>query len=827
MLSLPIERVLPDLERAFAGDRNVVLTADPGAGKTTRVPIFLLSLPFMAGQRLIMLEPRRLAAQRAAAYMAQQLGEHTGESVGYRIRGDVSVGKATRIEVVTEGILTRMLQSTPDLPGAGLVIFDEFHERSIHADLGLALTLDVQRHLRNDLRILIMSATLDGSAVSDILGQAPVIRSEGKVFPVATHYLTRPAHGQTEALVVSTVMRVLGTDTGDLLVFLPGQREIRRVASQLEGAGLPSDVTVHMLFGDAPSGQQQAALSPASAGKRKVILSTSIAETSITIDGVRVVVDAGLSRIPRFDPRRGMSGLITSRVSKAGADQRRGRAGRQGPGVCYRLWTQEEDLLLSAFNPPEILSSDLAPLALELARWGDPDGRTLSFLDPPPPPHLSQARALLARLGALDREGKLTPHGKAMAGLPLHPRLAHMLIRGNELGLGALACDLAALLEDRDPLRGERDVDIDLQLRLHFLYKEKSGDRSLRERIRIQAGRLRRLLSLEDRETAEDKSGILLALAYPERIGKRRGEEGRQYQLSGGTGAVLPPGSLLARERYLAIGDVEGTGNEVRVYLAAPVSEEELYEAFADELETEDEVVWDEKLESVVARRTTKLGSILLSESGLKPPNVRIRSAMVGGILSLGLDALPWTQNALSLRIRSEWLRQHDLVETDWPDLSEQNLRETLDHWLGPYLEGMTRRAQLQQLDLGNILRGMFSFRQIQEMDRLAPTHLIVPTGSRIRVQYETGERPILSVRIQEMFGEHATPTVGGGRISVLLHLLSPASRPLAVTQDLHSFWKNVYPEVRKEMRGRYPKHYWPENPAEAKPTRKTGRKRT
>jgi ATP-dependent helicase HrpB len=660
-----------------------------------------------------------------------------------------------------------------------------------------------------------------------MLGQAPSIRSEGKLFPVTTHYRGRPDDGQLEASVVSTVIEALNADTGDLLVFLPGQREIRRAASRLEETGLPADVVVHMLFGEAPVQQQQAALSPSPGGTRKVILATSIAETSLTIDGVRLVIDAGLSRVPRFDPRRGMSGLVTIRTSKASADQRRGRAGRQGPGVCYRLWTQEEDLLLPAFHPPEIVSSDLAPLALELARWGDPEGRNLRFLDPPPPAHLNQARALLARLGALDGEGRLTPHGRAMAELPLHPRLAHMLIRGTELGLGVLACDVAALLEERDPLRGERDADIDLHSRLYFLQKERGGDRSLRERLRVQASRLRRLLSLEDRQSPEDRPGVLLALAYPERIGKRRGEEGGHYQLSGGTGAVLPPRSLLARERYLAIGDVEGTGSEVRVHLAAPVSEAEIREACADELETEDEVLWDEKQENVVARQITKLGSILISESRLKAANDRIRSAMVQGVLSLGLDALPWTQNARSLRIRSEWLRQQNLVEPDWPDLGEHRLRDTLEHWLGPYLEGMTRRAQLQQLDMDEILRGMFSFRQREEIDRLAPTHLTVPTGSRIRVEYDSTERPILSVRIQEMFGENSTPTVGGGRVSVLLHLLSPALRPLAVTQDLPSFWKNAYPEVRREMRGRYPKHYWPENPAEAEPTRRVKRRKT
>ena len=824
MSPLAIEIVLPALRSAFETHRNMVLSADPGAGKTTRVPLALLDESWLAGRRIVMLEPRRLAAQRAAKYMAQQLGEKEGETVGYRIRGESRVGKKTRIEVVTEGVLTRMLQDDAALQGVGLIIFDEFHERSIHADLGLALTLDVQVNLRNDLRILVMSATLDGLAVAGLLGVASVIKSEGKMFPVSTHYLERPHEGQVEPLVVATVVRVLQSESGDILVFLPGQREIRRVHSLLSTNEIRPNVSVHTLFGDAPYEKQQSALEPTTSGKRKIILSTSIAETSLTIDGVRVVIDSGLARSAKFNPRRGMSGLVTTPVSQSGADQRRGRAGRQQPGICYRLWTEKQHAQLPRFAQPEIVATDLAPLALELARWGDPEATSLRFLDAPPVAHLSQARDLLTRLDAVDRNGTLTEHGRAMSELGVHPRLSHMLLRGRQLGLGALACDVAALLEERDLLHGNKDRDIDLYSRWHVL-RDGGGDTFARERARMLAARLRQALGVNNEMMPDDRLGVLLAFAYPERIGKRRDARGERYQLASGTGAMLPKGSLLAREQYLAVGDVDSVGADVKIFLAAALSEEDIETEFADHLATTDEVQWDVRQETVVARRVIRLGAIEVSEQSLEPESEKSRAAMLDGIRIMGLGALPWNKDTISLRIRSEWLRRAGLAANEWPDLSDQHLIDSLDAWLGPYLNGIVRRLQLQKLDLARIVRAIFTHQQLRELERLAPTHLTVPTGSRTPIDYANGMQPVLAVRLQEMFGETETPTVAGGKVKVLLHLLSPAHRPIAVTQDLPSFWKNAYIEVRKEMRGQYPKHEWPENPLDAKPTRRAKRR--
>ncbi len=826
MEPLPIDSILPEVLAAFEMHNSVVLSADPGAGKTTRVPVALLQAEWLQGQKVLMLEPRRLAAQRAAAYMAQQMGEKTGETVGYRIRGDAVVGKRTRIEVVTEGILTRFLQEDQALSGTGIVIFDEYHERSIHADLGLALALDVQQHLRPDLKVLVMSATLDGVAVSSLLGDAPVVKSEGRVFPVETNYLSQVPEGRVEPLVVSAIQRALRESEGDLLVFLPGQREIRTVESLLEDQELPAAVAVHSLFGDASPEHQRRALAPPRDGHRKVILSTSIAETSLTIDGVRVVIDSGLARGPKFDPRRGMSSLVTTPVSQATADQRRGRAGRQYPGVCHRLWTEAQHHQLPRFPQPEILATDLAPLALELARWGSPDGEGLRFIDRPPAAHFAQARDLLGRLGAIGRDGTLTRHGLLLAELPVHPRVAHMLVRGKELGAGPLACDVAALLDDRDLLRGETDADIDLYSRLHVLRKGDSRHRSARERVLEQAARLRKLIGVRTAGTGEDRLGLLLALAYPERVAKRREGKGERYQLAGGSGAVLPKGSMLSRERYLAVGEVDGAGSEVRIYSATALAEEDIREGFADQLTSRDEIEWDGSQESVVARTVTRFGAIELSHIQITPGSEVVLPIVLAYIRTAGLGVLPWSKDALSVRARSEWLRASGLAGADWPDLGDGQLAGTLEEWLSPYLHGVTKRSQMEKLDLSKIIRAVLSFRQLELLEKLAPTHIVVPTGSRIPVDYASGSTPVLAVRLQEMFGQSETPAVGGGKRKVVLHLLSPAHRPLAVTQDLRSFWKNAYPDVRKEMRGRYPKHYWPDDPLEAAPTKRVKRRK-
>jgi ATP-dependent helicase HrpB len=820
MSRLPIEESLPRLRADLQRARRVILSAPPGAGKTTRVPLDLLDAPWMSGMKLLMLEPRRLAARRAASYMAGVLGEAVGETVGYRIRGDAVTGKNTRIEVVTEGILTRLLHSGPDLPGVALVIFDEFHERSLHADLGLALTLDVQDHLRDDLRVLVMSATLDGVSLSRVLGDAPVVLGEGRSHPVETRYLQFEYRGGVEREAARVVRRAIGETEGDILVFLPGVREIRRTALMLGEGGLPDDVALSTLFGDADQDTQRSALGPAPAGKRKVLLSTSIAETSLTIDGVRVVVDSGFSRVPRFDTRRGMSGLETVAVSVASADQRRGRAGRQAPGTCYRLWTEERHRALPAFSVPEILAADLAPLALDIARWGGGDG--LRFIDPPPAPHLSQARSLLRSLGALDARGSLTPHGKAMADLPIHPRLAHMILKGKELSLGSLACELGALLGERDILQGPVKSDIDIASRVQALRTASGAGHALRERVRSETRRLQRLSGAEGGEGDLSRLGSLVALAFPERVARRRGDAPGRYQMVNGSGAVLPEGSALGREEFVAVADVDGIGTEVRVFLAAPLEREDLLEAFRESIVEEDQVFWNPSDESVVARRISRLGALSLSERVILPKGDAVRAAMMDAVREMGLGALPWGKESNSLRTRSEWLRLHGLTPADWPDLSDGNLLHTLQAWLGPFLDGITRRSHLAKLDMEAVLRLLFTHRQWSDIARLAPETITVPTGSKIRLDYASGDLPVLSVRLQEMFGQTDTPVIAGGRTGVLIHLLSPAGRPLAITQDLRSFWLNSYQEVRKEMRGRYPRHVWPEDPLAEKPTRKT-----
>jgi ATP-dependent helicase HrpB len=821
----PIDDVLPRLLITFQQTNNVVLSAPTGAGKTTRVPISLLASEWMVGKKLIMLEPRRLAARRAAEFMAAQLGESIGQTVGYRIRGEAVIGKNTCIEVVTEGILTRLLQHEPDLPNVALIIFDEFHERSIHADLGLALTLDVQEHLRNDLRVLVMSATLDGIAVAKLIGDAQIVESAGFLYPINTNFARFKSDKTIETRIVDTTIRALTENEGDVLVFLPGRREIRHVENLLWEKHLPNDVIVHSLFGDASYQQQSVALSPAPADKRKVILSTSVAETSLTIDGVCVVIDSGLARTARFDVRRGMSGLVTVPVSKAVADQRRGRAGRQRAGVCYRLWTEAEHEILPDYPQPEIKSADLAPLVLNLAQWGTPTGSNLRFLDPPPEAHLAQARTLLKELGALDRQGKLTAHGRAMAELPIHPRFASIILRGEEFNLGALACDIAALLEERDVLAGSKDSDIDLALRLHTLHQKHSSDKGIYERIASQSKRLRQLAGIHDesKKTEENAPGILLALAYPERIARRR-DNGYRYQMASGTTGVLPKGSLLAREEFLAIGEVDGIGAEVRIYLAAPLAKKDLQRVFADAIIEEEEIRWSMSDDMVIARNIARLGAIIISEQNIKLHGEKVSAAMLDGVRQMGLECLPWDKDSRAFQQRVQWLKKNSASSEDLLDLSDITLLASLENWLSPFLDGIWKKEHLIKLPLLNILKSKITHSLKQQIDSLAPSHLNLPSGSRIALDY-SGEHPVLAVRLQELFGQIETPKICGGKVNVLVHLLSPAHRPLAVTQDLHSFWTNTYPEIRTQMRARYPKHVWPEDPLTAKPTNKTKRK--
>jgi ATP-dependent helicase HrpB len=716
MTPLPIESTLPGLKAALASDGAAVLQAPPGAGKTTRVPLALLHEPWLAGRRIVMLEPRRLAARAAARHMARLLGQEVGGTVGYRVRMETRVGPTTRIEVVTEGVLTRMLQSDPALEGVGLVIFDEFHERSLHADLGLALTLQSRSLLRDDLAVLVMSATLDGGPIAQLLGGAPIVTSQGRGFPVDVRYHPNRIEGRVEPAVARTVRQAVESSEGDVLVFLPGAGEIHRVEEMLREADLPAGVRVLPLYGNLPQQAQDEAIAPSPPGRRRVVLSTSIAETSLTIEGVRVVVDSGLMRVPRFSPRTGMTRLETVTVSRASAEQRCGRAGRVAPGVCWRMWPEHAHAGLVPHGTPEILDADLAPLALELAAWGVADPAELAWLDPPPAASFAQARELLSELGALDANGSVTPHGRAMAELPLHPRLAHMLLRGRELGLGGLACDLAALLGERDVFRrGDAPSDADLRLRLEAL-RDLAANRRVRgpadvgalRRVQAESREWRRRLAIRGDDGDPSAAGLLLALAYPDRIGQRRPGKPGRYLLRNGRGASLAESDPLASSAWIVAAELDGQGRESRVYLAAPVEQDEIEHHFADQIEREEAVAWDAEAQAVRARRRERLGPVVLREAAVSPPDPDlITAALLEGIASEGIGALGWSKGAAQLRERIAFLHRHDPT---WPDVSDAALAAGLAEWLGPYVYGMTRLDEVQRIDLHEVLLGMLGW---------------------------------------------------------------------------------------------------------------------
>jgi ATP-dependent helicase HrpB len=835
MTRLPIEDALPELRAALAGAGAAVLQAPPGAGKTTRVPLALLGQPWLPDQRVVMLEPRRLAARAAAARMAHTLGERVGDTVGHRVRSDTRVGPRTRVEVVTEGVLTRMLQHDAALEGVGLLIFDEFHERSLHADLGLALALQSRAVLREDLRILVMSATLDGGPVAALLGGAPVVTSQGRSWPVDTRYLDRPVEGRLAPAVASAVRRALDEQAGgDVLVFLPGAGEIRQVEAMLLDGALPGGTWVAPLYGSLPPEAQDRAIAPSAPGRRKVVLATSIAETSLTIEGVRVVVDCGWMRVPRFSPRTGMTRLETVRVSRASADQRRGRAGRLGPGVCYRLWPEHLHAGRPAHGRPEILDADLAPLALELSAWGVADPAELAWLDLPPAAAFSQARELLRELEALDAAGAITPHGRRMAGLALHPRLAHMLLRAAAAGHGATACDLAALLSERDVLRTDTGTsEGDVRIRLHLLRDAGRGrnppgfvrghrvDREGVRRAATEAARLRRHLRLSaDARGDEAAAGLVLAFAYPDRIAQRRPGGGGRFLLRSGRGAAFAGPDALASEPYLVVPELDGQGRESRVYLAAPVSVDDLREHFGGQTRTADEVAWDAGARAVRARRRERLGALVLRESAVRDPDPdAVAAALLEGIRSEGLAALPWTDGARRTRERIAFL--HHVDPAGWPDVSDPALEDAMDEWLAPHLHGLRTAEDLRALDLASALLALLPWDRRAALDELAPTHVAVPSGSRIAIDYSDPAAPVLAVRLQEMFGLSDTPRVARGAVPLTLHLLSPAHRPVQVTRDLAGFWRGSYFEVRKDLRGRYPRHPWPDDPLTAPPTRR------
>ncbi|MFB0841089.1 ATP-dependent helicase HrpB [Paenibacillus oleatilyticus] len=820
MGELPIDRVLTQLKEKLNEHTNAVLVAPPGAGKTTRVPLALLDEPWVAGRKIMMLEPRRLAARAAARYMASRLGEQVGETVGYRVRLDTKVGPKTRIEVITEGVLTRLLQADPALEDVAAVIFDEFHERSLHADLGLAFALESQAVLRDDLRILVMSATLDATPVAALMRDAPVVVSEGRSYPVETRYLSKPVEGKLEPALAACIRQALAAEEGDLLAFLPGAGEIRRVERLLLEAGLGPQVRIAPLYGQLAQGEQDAAIAPGVPGQRKVVLATSIAESSLTVEGVRIVVDGGRMRVPRFSPRTGMTRLETVTVSRDSADQRRGRAGRTAPGVCYRLWTEQEDRRLAPHRAPEIMEADLAALALELAAWGVADPAQLAWLTPPPAAAYGQAVALLKQLGALGDDGAITPHGRRMAELGVSPRLAHMMLRAVPLGLGGLACELAALLSDRDLLRSRPgSPNADLRLRVEALRgagNVQAADPAARRRIAAEAEQGKRTLGVPGEQRDEvNACGMLLAFAYPDRIAQNKGS-GR-FLLSGGRGGSFASPQPLYGEKYLVVAELDDQGADGRIDLAAPISEEQLHRVFADDIETETAVAWDRAAQAVRTRKREKLGALTLREAPVEAPDPeQVLNALLEGIVAEGLSMLPWTKAAKQLRERIGFMHR---VDPAWPDVSDEALLVGLKEWLGPHLYGLKSRDDLQRLSMAAILDGMLPWPQRQQLDDFVPTLITVPSGSRIPVDYSDPASPVLAVRLQELFGLRETPRIGGGKVPLLLHLLSPAHRPVQVTRDLASFWQDAYFEVKKDLKGRYPKHVWPDDPLTALPT--------
>jgi ATP-dependent helicase HrpB len=838
---LPVLEILPALRDALAMRGCAVLEAPPGAGKSTVVPLALLDEPWVAGRKILMLEPRRLAARAVAMRMAATLGERIGETVGYRMRLDTRVGPRTRIEVVTEGVLTRMLQRDASLEGVAAVLFDEFHERSLQADLGLAFCLDAKKTLELDLRLLVMSATLDGAAVAALLDDAPVVTAAGRMYPVEIIYLGKgfpvlPGEADSpERLTALAVQRAAREAEGDILVFLPGAGEIRRVQDMLTGPGECSDrgIEILPLFGELSPEEQERALADDPRLPRRVILATNIAETSLTLPRIKSVVDSGLVRRAVFDPVTGMSRLETRRISRASAEQRAGRAGRVAAGRCYRLWSEGAHRSLAAQTPAEIIEADLAPLALDLAQWGAQGAESVRWLDPPPAAMLAAARALLRQLGALRDDGTLTPQGRELGDWPLHPRLAHLLLESAARGEPELGASLAALLSERDLLRSgprqgaETTRDVDVLTRLDALAgRAPAGapiDRAALARARRAVDQfMRRLESRPSKKNPLGPAG-LLACAYPDRIGRRRtGGEGR-YLLANGRGAAFVGATSLARSEFVVALDLDDREREARILLAAVLDRQSLEAAVGERIRHERELHWSSAEQLVVARDVVRLEALVLEEKPLLNLSGDVAvPAMIEGIRVMGLDCLPWDDDARAFCARIELARREELRQArDWPAFDRASLLATLEDWLAPWLTGMTRRAHLAKIPLMETLRFRLGNAASRELDDILPTHIVVPTGSRIRVDYEDDLAPCAAMRMQEVFGLATTPRIGGGAIPITFKLLSPAQRPLQITSDLASFWRNAYTEVRKDMRGRYPRHYWPEDPLQAEPTRR------
>ncbi|GJD93692.1 ATP-dependent helicase HrpB [Methylobacterium iners] len=812
---LPIDAVLPELRAALVARNSAVLVAPPGAGKTTRVPLALLDAEWLGEGKIILLEPRRLAARGAAERMAGTLGERVGERVGLRVRLGSKISGRTRIEVVTEGVFTRMILDDPELSGVGAVIFDEFHERSLDADLGLALALDAQGALRDDLRVLVMSATLDGARVARLLGEAPVIASEGRAYPVETRYLDRAPGSRIEDSMTEAILRALRADPGSVLAFLPGQGEIRRVATLLADR-VGAEVEVAPLYGALSQSEQDRAVAPAPSGRRKVVLATSIAETSLTIEGVRIVVDSGLSRVPLYEPGLGLTRLVTARASRASVDQRRGRAGRTEPGICHRLWSEAATNALEPFTRPEILAADLSGLVLDCAAWGVTDPGRLAFLDPPPAPALAEARGMLRDLAAIDADGRLTPTGEALRALPLPPRLARMVVSAAAQGAARPAARLAAVLVERG-LGGDG---VDLADRVERFVRDRSA--RAEDMRRLAEGWARQADAATGGAAGGidlSETGTLLALAYPDRVARSRGRDGA-FVMANGRAGRLDPASPLAREAFLVVADIAGTAANGRILAAAPIAIEAIDALFPDRIEAATRVTFDRTARALRARADRRLGAVVLDERVLPVPgDERSASILARGIAELGLECLPWTPALAQWRARVAFLRAAEGGE--WPDFSDVALNASIEDWLAPEILGTTGLDGIKADDLARALQALLPWPLRARLDAEAPTHVEVPTGSRAPIDYGAEGGPVLAVRVQELFGLDRHPSVAGGRVPLVLHLLSPAQRPIQITRDLPGFWRGSWSAVRADLRGRYPRHPWPEDPLTAPPTRR------
>ena len=836
MHTLPIDEILPDLLAAVRNHSNIILHAPPGAGKTTRVPLSLLDIIPLEAGRIIMLEPRRLAAVAAARWMAQSLNQEVGWTVGYSIRFDSRVSTATRIEVVTEGILTRRIQHDPLLEGVAMVIFDEFHERSIHADLGLALCLDIQRQVREELKLLVMSATLDCVPLSRLMDNAPVVSSPGRSYPVEEIYLEEAGHTRLPERMANAVLRALAETEGDVLAFLPGSGEIRACAKRLAGAGLAErGIEVHPLYGDLAFNEQQRAIQPGR--QRKVVLATSIAETSLTIEGVRVVIDSGLSRRQHHDLASGMNRLVTVRESRASAEQRKGRAGRVAPGICYRLFSRHTHSAMTAHTTAEILDTDLSSLLLELTAWSVSDPGTLTWVDPPPEAALQVAGRLLTELAALDSRGRITALGREMARLPLHPRLSRLLLRSVELNCPTIGCDLAALLSERDIVRrmpggANPAYSMDIGWRIDLLLEwrltgrsDTAADIAALKVVDWVSGQLSRMLKRPAQAlpgTHDTDIARLLLSAYPDRVAMLREDAADRYLLANGRGArLVSTGTVSPSPLLIALSVDGGDQGEGVIHLSFDITEEMLRDELAAQILLQDKITWDEREGRVVAQREERIGALQLAVRPFTPAPDQLLPVVLQAVADSAIGLLSRDDAFLQLQARVMLLHSA-YPDAGWPDLSDKALIDSLEEWLAPYIGGMTTSRQLSDLKIGMTLFDRMDYKQRQTLDELAPTHIVVPSGSRIRLDYCGGELPVLAVKLQELFGLAETPTIAGGRVAVLLHLLSPAGRPLQVTRDLKGFWDGSYHQVKKEMKGRYPKHPWPDDPWSAVPTRRT-----